>query len=66
MTQRPSGLTTAKTSGLRAIEISAPARIRLMPSAGISFSEMPSAARMKENSPICARLAATVSAVLSG
>ena len=33
---------------------------------GRSPRETPSPARMKENSPICARLADTVSAVLSG
>ena len=55
-----------KTKGLSAIDISAPASTRLIPSAGSSPSDSPSPARMKENSPICARLAAIVSAVLSG
>jgi hypothetical protein len=48
------------------MEISAPASIRLWPSGGSSPSETPSAARMKENSPIYASPAETVSAVLSG
>ena len=44
----------------------AAATMRLCPCGGISPSETPSAARMKENSPICDRLAPTVSAVVSG
>ena len=64
--QRSAGWMAAKTSGLSAIEISAPATIRLCPSASSTPSDTPSAARMNENSPICARLADTVSAVFSG
>ena len=56
----------ANSKGFRAMEISAPASTRLMPSAGSKPSDKPSPARMKENSPIWARLAATVNAVLSG
>ena len=55
--------TAAKASGLSVIEISAPARIRSRPSGGSRPSDRPSPARMKENSPIWARLAATVRAV---
>ena len=54
------------TSGLIAMEISEPATMRLAPSAGNRFSARPRLPRMKENSPICARLADTVSAVCSG
>ena len=64
--QRCTGSISENTSGLSAIEISAPARMRLWPSGGSSSSETPSAAKMKENSPICASPAETVSAVLSG
>jgi hypothetical protein len=60
------GSSSANSSGFRAIEISAPARIRLCPSAGSNFSDTPRAARMNENSPIWARLAETVRAVFSG
>ena len=49
--------TAAKISGLSVIDSSAPARIRSRPSGGSRPSEMPSPARMNENSPICARLA---------
>ena len=48
---------------LKAIEISAPAMIMLCPSGDSSPRLTPSPARMKENSPICARLAEIVSAV---
>ena len=44
----------------------APARIRSRPSGGSSPSAAPRLARMNENSPICARLADTVSAVRTG
>jgi CPA2 family monovalent cation:H+ antiporter-2 len=64
--QRCSGSSSAKSAVLRAMEIKAPARIRLCPSAGSSLSPTPRLARMKLNSPICARLTPTVSAVLSG
>ena len=55
-----------KHNGLMAMEISAPASTRLCPSGGSSLSDTPRATRMKENSPICARLADTVSAVFKG
>ena len=64
--QRCAGPAKENTSGLSAIEISAPATIRFWPSTGNNFSDTPSAARMKENSPIGARLVVTVRAVLSG
>ena len=48
------------------IESRAPATIRLCPSGGRSPSETPSAARMKENSPIWARLAEIVRDVWRG
>ena len=56
----------ARDQRVRAIESSAAATIRLCPCSGSSPSDTPRAARMKENSPICARLAPTVSAVLRG
>ena len=64
--QRLSGSSKAKSAVLSAIEIKAPAGIRLCPSTGSSLSPTPRLARMKLNSPICARLTPTVSAVLSG
>lgn len=54
------------TSGLIAIEISAPARIKFWPCTGNTPSAVPRPARMKENSPIWARLADTVNAVFNG
>ena len=54
------------TKGLRAMEMIAAARTRLWPSMGRTFKETPKPARMNENSPICARLAETVSAVFNG
>jgi hypothetical protein len=56
----------ANSSGLAAIEISAPASTRLWPSAGSRPSATPRPARMNENSPICARLAPIVNALPSG
>ena len=53
-------------NGLSAMENKAPASTRLAPSGGNRPNEEPSATRMNENSPICAKLADTVSAVLSG
>ena len=47
----------ANSSGLTMIDSSAPARIRSWPSFGRISSCRPRPARMKENSPICARLA---------
>ncbi|MCY1528406.1 hypothetical protein D9M68_635090 [compost metagenome] len=64
--QSLSGLTRPNTAGFKAMEINAPASTRLTPSCGIRPRLKPRPARMKENSPICARLAATVSAVFSG
>jgi hypothetical protein len=61
-----SGPAALNISGFTAIEMMAPARIRFWPITGSRPSDMPSAARMKENSPICARLAETVIAVFSG
>ncbi|MNX57447.1 hypothetical protein D3C86_882640 [compost metagenome] len=61
-----SGAMRLNHSGLVAMEISAPASTRLCPSTGSRPSDTPSPARMNENSPICARLALTVSAVASG
>ncbi|MCY1552180.1 hypothetical protein D9M68_885610 [compost metagenome] len=60
------GSISRNTSGFRAMEISAPATTRLCASPGITRSAAPRLTRMKENSPICARLAETVSAVCSG
>ena len=57
---------TRKTSGFTAIEITAAATISAWASRVSNPSDTPSAARMNENSPICARLAATVNAVFSG
>jgi len=48
------------------IDSKAPATIRLWDSGGSKRSAIPSSARIKENSPICAKLAATVRAVPSG
>ena len=48
------------TSGLRMIEMIAPARIRSRPSSGRMPRSTPSSARMKENSPTCARLTAMI------
>ncbi|MCY1382663.1 hypothetical protein D9M69_707050 [compost metagenome] len=56
----------ANSTGFSAMEMSAPANTRLMPSAGSKPSDRPMPARMNENSPICARLAETISAVFSG
>ena len=53
-------------NGLAMIDSSEPARIRSRPSGGRIFSDTPSAARMKENSPICARLTEMVRAVPAG
>ena len=53
-------------SGLSTIDRMAPARIRSRPCSGSSFSPTPSSARMKENSPIWARLAEIISAVANG
>ena len=49
-----------------AIEIIAPARMRLYASFGIKSMARPMPAKIKENSPICAKLMPTVIAVLSG
>src|SRR3546814_12660965 len=57
---------TVKSNGLTRIDRIAPARMRSRASAGSTPSDVPSAARMKENSPIWARLAAMVKAVLRG
>ena len=46
--------------------MSAPAKIRFCPSSDSSCKDTPSVAKMKENSPICAKLAPTVKAVLRG
>src|SRR5213592_3876629 len=64
--QGPRRTTSRKTSGFIAIESSEPARTRLCPSFGSNPSATPSPMRMKENSPICARAAETVSAVRTG
>jgi len=61
-----SGAMAWNSMGLSAMEISAPASTRLVPSAGSRPSDAPRPTRMNENSPICAKLADTVSAVLSG
>src|SRR5690242_8333725 len=55
--------TTQKITGLRAMESSAAATISPSPSGGSRPRLSPSTARMKENSPTCARLAEMVSAV---
>jgi hypothetical protein len=47
------------------IEMMAVARIKSRPSLGSKPNAAPSSARMNENSPICARLAAITSAVAS-
>ena len=57
------GRAPTNSSGLSRIEMMAPARIRSRPCSGSSPSANAEAARMKENSPICARLAEIVSAV---
>ncbi len=57
---------TKNTTGLRTMEISAPARIRSCPSGGRMASDTPMLARMNENSPICASDAEMVSAVPTG
>ena len=46
-----------KTKGLSAIEMMAPARMRLLTFGWQEPQRTPKPARMKENSPICARLA---------
>ncbi|MCY1436465.1 hypothetical protein D9M71_525910 [compost metagenome] len=54
------------SSGLTRIDRIAPASTRSRPISGSSCRPTPRLTRMKENSPICARLAAMVSAVLLG
>src|SRR5680860_624873 len=60
---RSSGPTVLKIRGLAVIDSSA-ARMRLTASDDSRSSERPRVARMKENSPIWARLAATISALI--
>ena len=64
--QRRAGSTAENSSGFSAMDSSAPATTRLCASGGNTFRLVPIATRMKLNSPICARLADTVSAVFSG
>ncbi len=52
------------STGLSIIEMIAPASTRFCPACGSRLSAIPRPARIKANSPICARLAAMVSAVL--
>ena len=54
------------TAGLSRMERMEPARMRSRASGSRMPSPTPSVARMKENSPICARLAEIVSAVPTG
>ena len=58
--------TAQKATGLSRMDRMAPARIRSRPCSGRRFRLTPSSARMKENSPICARLAEMISAVPTG
>ena len=51
---------------LRVIENKAPAKIKFCASGLSNPSDKPKVARIKENSPICAKLAPTVNAVLMG
>src|SRR5680860_860382 len=60
---RSSGPTVLKIRGLAVIDSSA-ARMRLTASDDSRSSERPRVARMKENSPIWARLAATINALI--
>ena len=60
------GLHGAEGQGVQGDRQEAPARIRSCPAAGRTPRVRPSPARMQENSPICARAAATVSAVPGG
>ncbi|MNW03508.1 hypothetical protein D3C71_1994550 [compost metagenome] len=53
----------ANSTGLSIMERIAPASTRFCPACGSRFSAMPRLARIKANSPICARLAAIVNAV---
>ena len=59
----PRRSSNVKTNGFTMIDTMAPARIRSRDSFGTMFRVMPMPIRMKENSPICARLAETVKAV---
>ena len=56
--RRQAGRPARNSSGLSRIERIAPVTMRSRPSSGSRPTSTPSAARMKENSPICARLAA--------
>ncbi len=60
------GVIIENKSGFMAIEIKAPAKIRLIPCVGKIPNATPNPATINENSPICDKLAATVNAVLSG
>ena len=62
----PSRSAARNSSGLSRIERMAPVTMRSRPSCGSRPTSTPSAARMKENSPICARLAAISAAVPLG
>lgn len=64
--QTRNGSMLANNSGLMAIEIRAPARIRLRPSGGSNPNITPSPTKMNENSPIWVKLAETLNAVLNG
>ena len=66
LTHETTGSIAANMIGLRVMETSAAARMRLRPSLDRRPSSPPRPARMKENSPIWASPAPTVSAVLSG
>ncbi len=56
----------AKIAGFARMDRMAPARMRSRPRSGNKPRSTPRLARMKENSPICARLAAIISAVPTG